>query len=158
VAKNFQGIPWWAFALAGLCAVTLGWLTWNWARPRPVCAMPASITGEPFLIMGDHQSNVDAISVRRGKTWQPVWAEWDFNFDRQPDTTSYFHAGRPVLNVNRKAGQPEQFEFYSYGAGRSYVRWVGGNGIFTERFFYDEQERLTRHEVLRGQTWQPARE
>jgi len=31
-----------------------------------------------------------------------------------------------------------------------------GAGTFTDRWFYDETGKLVRHEVLSGQTWQPA--
>lgn len=105
--------------------------------------------------MGNHHDNMDAVSIRKGETWETVWAQWDFDFDGRPDAASYFFAGRPVMNFNYLEGQSPQCEVYFYGAGRSYARWLdrGGTGAFTERIFYDGNGKPGRREVLQGQTW-----
>jgi hypothetical protein len=155
VTKSFKGVPWWALVVATLCLLDLVWRTWTWLHPRPICTTSTSINGRPILIMGNHHDNMDAVSLRKSETWETIWAQWDFDFDGQPDATSYFFAGRPVMNFNYKAGHTPQCEVYFYGVGRSYARWLdrGGAGAFTERIYYDERGNPARHEFLEGQTW-----
>lgn len=107
------------------------------------------------MVLADHRSNVDAISLRRANSWSPVWAEWDFDQDGDADTASYFLDGRNVFNVNLRPGQPPRFDVYIYGSDKSVTWWLdrGDGTSFTDRITYGADGRLLRHEVLQGQTW-----
>lgn len=145
----------WAPILALLILADIGWRFWVWTHPHAICGTTTSITGKPFMLMADHRSNLDVISIRKREVWEPVWAEWDFDHDGKVDEASYFFRGRDVFNVNLKEGQPPKFDVYFYGPGRSVTWWLdrGGAGSFTDRIFYDTNGIQTRHEVLYGQTW-----
>lgn len=141
--------------VALLVLADIGWRFWAWTHPQAVCSTTTSITGRPFMLMADHRSNVDAISIRKDKTWEAVYVEMDLNNDRQPDQVLHYFNGKDVFNVNLQPGQPPKFDVYFYGPGKSVTWWLdrGGAGAFTDRIFYDTTGNLTRHEVLLGPTW-----
>ena len=153
--KFLRGIMWQLIVLAVLLLADIGWRVWEWTHPRAICESNASISGTPFMVMADHRSNVDAISLRRDKSWTPVWAEWDFDQDGVAETASYFLDGRNVFNVNLRPGKPPRFDVYIYGPGKSVTWWLdrGDGSSFTDRIIYGVDGNLLRHEVLQGQTW-----
>ena len=149
------GISWLVLGLCLLLALDIGWRIWSWSHPHAICVTATSIRGQPFMVMADHRSNVDAISLRKAETWEPVWAEWDFDQDGRADTASYFLEGRNIFNVNLQKDRPPRFDVYFYGPGKSVIWWLDrGNGsAFTDRITYDAEGKQVRHEVLLGQTW-----
>jgi len=154
---TLRRIPWWAVLLCLLVLVDIGWRCWMWTHPRMICSSITSISGQPFTLMANHKANVDAVSIRKEDDWKPIWAEWDFNGDHKVDEMSFYHADRTVMNINTAGGRPKYVVFF-YGPGKSMTWWEDreGAGTFTDRWFYDETGKLVRHEVLSGQTWQPA--
>jgi len=150
-----QRIPWWAMLLAILVVIDISWRCWFWLGHRSICSTTTSISGKPVLVMADHHSNVDVISLRKQGEWETIYAEMDLNSDRIPDELMHYFNGRDVFNVNLQPGQNPKYDVYFYGPGKSVTWWVdrAGAGGFTDRLFYDTEGKLTRHEALLRDTW-----
>jgi hypothetical protein len=117
-----------------------------------------SIFGGPLSVMLVHSNSVDAawdtIVMQKDKSWQPLWAEWDFGHGGR--SISYFFQGKIVLNIHTATDQKPGYEFVSRnGEGETQVHWWDrkDSGIFTEKISYNTNGDLSKYEVWYDEAW-----
>ena len=118
-----------------------------------------SILGKPLFVVVDHSNSVswaaDTIAIRRDKSFEPLWAEWDFDHDGKPDQMTYFFHGKETFDVTFSTNHLPSYSVYFRGAEKSVTWWIARRGAgFDDRIFYDTNGDFSKRQILYNDTWQ----
>jgi hypothetical protein len=134
-----------------LVTVDVCWHVWAWhyyAESRAVL--------KRFKVEYLHTNDMSGIGIYDAKSGQPIWTEFDFNHDGNPDSESYYFQGQDVFDIVLSSNRPPKYSVYFRGPGKSVTWWLDHQGIgsFTDRIFYDTNDVPAKHEVWYNNRWQ----